>query len=309
MNTKLTVILPVYNAMPFLPAAVESILRQSFPDFVFVIVNDGSFDGSEQYLTSLRDPRVEIINQANAGQGAARNLALNRCRTEYVALMDADDISMPDRFLAQLGYLESHPDVVMLGTQFEFLIGTVVQQAPRTPLDHEAIVARLMKGRAGLCHPSIMFRTATANACGGYPVGVFGEDFDFCLRMCERGHAANLDQVLFRYRLQGGQTSMTKTKQVIHVNHYSAHIATCRRKGTPTPTLDEFLQSASLVSRASWMLEAWELIQYRTARIQMGSGEPLRGALRMAFLGMCHPISAIRHVGHAVRMLLKAPSL
>lgn len=133
MPNRLTVILPVYNAMPHLPSAVESILRQSFTDFAFVIVNDGSTDESRQYLNSLQDSRIEVINQANGGQGAARNAALRRSHSEYVALMDADDISLPDRFRSQLEYLESHPGVVILGTQFEFLVGTVPQGAPAVP--------------------------------------------------------------------------------------------------------------------------------------------------------------------------------
>ena len=305
MNARLTVILPVYNAMPYLPAAVESILHQSFADFAFVIVNDGSTDGSEQYLSALRDPRIEIINQANTGQGAARNVALSKCRTEFVALMDADDISKPNRLLAQLEYLDSNPNVVMLGTQFEFLIGTVAQRAPRTPLDHDAIEARLMKGRAGLCHPSLMFRTEAAKACGGYPAGVFGEDIDFCLRMCEYGRTANLDRVLLQYRLQSMQTSMAQTREVIRVSRYAACRASCRRSGLPIPTLEEFLQDASAISQGRWTFDAWELIQYRTARIQMASGKPISGALRMAVLGMLHPISAI---GHLAKVVFEATS-
>jgi len=83
MNTKLSVILPVHNAMPYLPEAVESILRQSYTGFTFIIVNDGSGDGSETYLRSLRDNRIVLIEQQNQGPGAARSRALGlglRCR-------------------------------------------------------------------------------------------------------------------------------------------------------------------------------------------------------------------------------------
>ena len=308
MATRLSVLLPVFNGMPFLPEAVESILRQTFAGFTLIIVNDGSTDESGRYLGSLKDPRIVVINQANEGIGASLNRGLQLCQSEYVARMDADDISLANRFKYQVEYLDAHPDVVMLGTQIEFLIGTVAQRALRAPVDHEAIEARLMKGRAGLCHPSLMFRTAVAKACGGYPSAALGEDFDFYLRMCDSGRAANLDRVLLQYRLQTSQATMAKTEQVIRVNHYSAHLASCRRKGLPTPTLDEFLKSASLMSHTSWMLEASELIQYRTARIQMASGKPVLGALRMAFLGICHPISAFRHVAHAIRLSLKSQS-
>lgn len=292
--------------MPFLPEAVGSILRQTFTDFTLIIINDGSTDGTEQYLNTLKDRRVVVVNKANEGIGATLNRGLEMCQSEYVARMDADDISLTERFKSQIEFLDAHPDVVMLGTQIEFLIGTVAQRALKAPVEHEAIEARLMKGRAGLCHPSLMFRTAIAKACGGYPSTALGEDFDFYLRMCDFGRAANLDQVLFQYRLQTSQATMAKTRQVINVNHYSAHIASCRRRGLPVPTLDEFIRNASLINHASWMLEAWELIQYRTARIQIASGRPILGALRMAFLGMYHPVSAIRHATHAIRMSLNS---
>ena len=291
--------------MPFLPKSVESILHQRLTDFSFIIVNDGSTDGSGHYLSAIRDPRVLLINQTNAGQGAARNLALSRCDSEYVALMDADDISKPDRLLLQFGYMNTHPDVVILGTQIEFLIGTVTQRALSMPADHGEIEARLLKGRAGLCNPSLMFRTAAAIACGGYPTGVVGEDTDFCLRMCEMGRAANLDGVLFQYRLQVAQTSMARTKEVILVNQFAAYRASRRRKGLPAPTLDEFARNISLIGRWRLSIEAWELIQYRTGRILLASGRPLSGVLRLALLGLCRPASVFRRISDTIRTSYK----
>jgi glycosyltransferase involved in cell wall biosynthesis len=119
--------------MPYLPDAVESILRQTYADFTFIIVNDGSTDGTKEYLSSLSDPRILLINQANEGLGASLNTGLRKCQTEYVARMDADDISIPDRFFSQLEYLDAHPEVVMVGTQIEFLIGKVAQKALAAP--------------------------------------------------------------------------------------------------------------------------------------------------------------------------------
>ncbi|MGB7548741.1 MAG: glycosyltransferase [Terracidiphilus sp.] len=304
MSSKLSVILPVYNGMPYLPHAVESILRQTYADFTFIIVNDGSTDGSEEYLRSLSDARIVLINQANQGQGTARNLALRRCQSEYVALMDSDDISMPDRFRSQLEYLDAHPEVVMLGTQIEFLVGAVAQRTFGAPTDHIEIETRLLRGRAGLCNPSLMFRTAAAIACGGYPAGVIGEDTDFCLRMCEQGRAANLDRILFQYRLHAAQISQARSKELIRANQYAAYRAICRRQGLPEQELDTFLRNASLIDHWRWSVEAWELIQYRTGRIQMASDQTVRGLLRLAMLGMCRPFSTIRRVAQTIGPLL-----
>jgi glycosyltransferase involved in cell wall biosynthesis len=291
--------------MPYLPEAVESILRQSFIDFTFIIVNDGSTDGTREYLDALRDPRIVLINQANAGQGSARNTALRSCRSEYVALMDADDISHPERFRFQLDYLDSHPDVVMLGTQFECLVGDVAQRALTLPADHHGIETRLLKGQAGLCNTSLMFRNTAASSCGGYPDGFVGEDIDFCLRMCEQGHVANLARVLIQYRMHPTQTSLTKYRQLISATHYAAHRAICRRKGLPEPELNRFIRNASLFTRWRWAAEAQAVIQYRMGRIRIAGGKPVEGILRLALSGICRPFTTIRRVAGTIETLLR----
>ncbi|MGD0913338.1 MAG: glycosyltransferase [Terracidiphilus sp.] len=306
MSLKLSVILPVYNGMPYLPDAVESVLRQTFADFTFIIVNDGSTDGTEEYLRSLNDPRIVLINQSNEGLGASLNTGLKRCQTEYVARMDADDISIPDRFVSQLRYLEAHPEIVMVGTQIEFLIGNVAQKALAAPCGHDGIRARLLKGRAGLCHPSLMFRTAAAVACGGYPTGIIGEDIDFCLRMCERGRAANLNRVLFQYRLHAAQLCQARSRELVSFNRYAAYLSTCRRMGIPEPGFKSFVQSASFIDRCRWSIEAWELTQYRTGRILLASGKPVRGFLRLASLAVCRPLSTIRRAAQTLASLRPA---
>jgi glycosyltransferase involved in cell wall biosynthesis len=301
MGVRLSVILPVYNGMPYLPEAVESILGQSHSDFKLIIVNDGSSDGSAAYLDSLTDSRIVRINQPNAGQGAARNAALAQCHSEYAAVMDQDDISHPGRLLSQLEFLDAHPEVVLVGTQIEFLVGDRSQKALPSPLHHPEIEARLLKGRAGICHPSLMYRTAAALACGGYPEGVFGEDIDFCLRMFDYGHAANLESVLFQYRLHSAQASLARCRELISANQYAAYRAICRRKGQEAPPLNAYLAAAPLTARLQWSLEAWELIQYRTARIETASGRRVRGVLRLALLGLSRPIATIRRVVRVLR--------
>jgi hypothetical protein len=191
MSQNLSVVLSVYNAMPYLSEAVESILRQTYEDFSLIIINDGSTDGSLEHLRSLEDPRIVLIDQENMGLGFSLNVGLRLCKSKYVARMDADDVSLPGRFAAQIEFLEANPNIVMVGTQVEFLIRNRVQKALRVPTNHDDIRSRLFVGRAGLCHPSVMFRTGAAIACGGYPVGIIGEDIDFFLRMCEQGTVAN----------------------------------------------------------------------------------------------------------------------
>ena len=237
-----------------------------------------------------------LINQANQGQGAARTTAIQRCHSEYVAFMDADDISLPDRFRLQINYLDDHPDVVMVGTQIEFLIGSSPQRALRTPTDHDQIEGHLLKGRAGFCSPSLMFRRKHSLACESYPAGIFGEDIHFCLSMCELGRVANLDEILFRYRLHVSQTSLARSREVASANSYAAYRATCRRKGASPLTFDSFLHDATLTERWQWSIEAWTLIHYRTARIQLACGKPIAGYLRMALVAICRPWLSLRRI-------------
>jgi len=304
MPTRLSVILPVYNGMPYLPEAVESILTQTYTDFTLIIVNDGSTDGTGDYLRTISDPRVVVIKQKNAGQGAARKVALSRCQSEYVALMDADDVSLPNRLAIQVAFLDNHSDTVMIGTQFDFLVGDKIQKALRAPKNDTEIRARLMEGRAGLCNPSLMFRRQNALACGEYPVGIFGEDIDFCLQMCEQGIVANIDRVLVQYRMHALQTCLSKTWDVVSAAHYAAYRAHCRRLGQTLPTFDEFLLHASWRDRLKWDREAKRMAQYRTGYLQVASGHLIRGYLRLIALVLSRPHDAILRVMQIARASL-----
>lgn len=304
MNPRLSVILPVYNGMPYLRDTVESILRQTCADFTFIIVNDGSTDDSGSYLRSLTDPRIVLIDQPNQGQAAARNTALRHCQSEYVALTDQDDISTPNRLATQLAFLDSHPQVVMAGTQIEFLIGDVRQKALPIPTGHHEIEARLLQGRAGICHASLMMRAQAARACGGYPSGMMGEDVDFCLRMCEQGTVANLDEVLFLYRLHAGQASQAKSRDIVRAIRFAAHRALRRRSGQTEPDFAEFLRQSSLLDRYRWSVEAWELTQYRSARILIASERRFLGFARLALLALCRPVAVMRRAMQTVWHLI-----
>lgn len=144
--SKVTVLMTVYNSLPFLKDAVESILRQSFTDFSFLIIDDGSTDGGSDYLYRLTDPRILIIRQPNRGQGMARNVGLEICQSEFVAMMDADDVALASRLQCQVDFLKSNKDVGMLGTQFAYMgPGGRAGFQPPMACDHAGIVADLKR--------------------------------------------------------------------------------------------------------------------------------------------------------------------
>lgn len=303
-DPSLTVGLPVYGAMPYLPAAVESILAQTYSDFTLLIINDGSEDGSVDYLATLRDPRVKVVHQANRGLGATLNRAIEMCQTPYLARMDADDVSLPDRLARQMACLEQHPDVVMLGAQVIFFSGSRSFAGPSKPLEHTAIRRALLAGQAAVCHGSCVFSLAALRTAGGYHVDRLGEDIDLFLRMSEVGPVANLPEVLYRIRVHGASACSQSADQVQMWRSYAVQCARCRDAGLPEPTAEEF--RAQWARRGLWRrvldgVDVWSVRQYRQAMVDLGVGAALRGNARLAAAAVCRPAGTIRRLKAALR--------
>ena len=230
-----SVLLPVYNTERFLRQALDSLLNQTFTDFELIAVNDGSKDGSlailEEY--AARDARVRVISRPNTGIVGALNDAFAASRGEFVARMDGDDESLPDRFAAQVQYLRSHPDCVMVGTQVVTIDEDDDDVAPLRGLetDHEGIDRALLTAGWPVVHPTVMMRRSALKSVGGYAQGTFPhEDHDLFLKMCEAGKVANLPDVLLRYRRHSASVSWdarsrNKMNEVMR--------AACERRGVP----------------------------------------------------------------------------
>ena len=201
----LSVCMPVYNAQAYVRQATESILNQTFGDFEFIIINDGSTDDSRKILEELarRDARIRLVSRPNTGYTKALNEALGMARAPYLARMDADDISLPDRFEKQLEYLRAHPECVLVGSRILTIdpFGSPLYE-PRHKLVHEAIEAELLAGVGwAIVHPASMMVREVVDALGGYrPEMEPSEDLDLFLRLAEKGKIANLPEVLLHYR-------------------------------------------------------------------------------------------------------------
>lgn len=243
MQSVLTVTLPVYNAMPYLTKAVESILAQTYEDFEFIVIDDGSTDESLKYLNSIEDSRLKVISQSNVGLGETLNRLVGLASGKYIARMDADDICLPDRFLKQVEHMEANPDISMLGSGVSFLYENCTWNGGPPLLNHDAIVSRFKRKKFGVCHPSIMFRTESFNKIGGYKVKGAGEDLDFFLRMSEVGRVANTPEVLLLYRM-GSKTSLTSMhRDKLHLGYsYAIECAKMREQKRSEPEFYFFLK-------------------------------------------------------------------
>lgn len=215
MAPVVSVLMPVYQAAPYVVAAVESILAQSLRELELVIVDDGSTDGTGELCAAIaaRDPRVVLVRASHEGIVAALNRGLALARGRYLARMDGDDVALPERLAAQLRHLDAHPDVVALGTAVEVIdpegrpLGPIVH-----PTTHEEIERELLRGHGSINHPSVVMRTDAVRAVGGYRSAFeYVEDQDLFLRLGERGRLANLAAPLLHHREHLG--SVCKNRQ------------------------------------------------------------------------------------------------
>ena len=199
-----SVVMSVWNGERYLPQAVESILEQSFRDFEFIIIDDGSTDGSLRILKGFaaRDKRIRLVTRENRGLTISLNESIALAGGEFIARMDADDISLPARFAGQVAYLREHPDCVIVGAEVMLMDQDGDSLCLRGhPQSHDLIDRACLLGRVdALTHPVVMMRKSALEKIGGYNAAIKLEDLDLFLRLCEVGKAHNLPQVYLRYR-------------------------------------------------------------------------------------------------------------
>lgn len=211
---KVSVILPAYNAEKYIKEAVDSILGQTFMNFELIVINDCSKDSTEQILLSYTDPRlVYVKNEQNLGVAGTLNKGLSLAKGTYIARMDADDISLPERFRKQVSYLDAHPDVAVLGTAVEIFgegMSSQIRQFSQMP---EQMKVDLFFS-CGLAHPSVMMRADVIRTLGGYDKAFEGlEDYELWCRVSRDYQIAALPEVLFRYRIHPSQVTKNPTEK------------------------------------------------------------------------------------------------
>ena len=307
---EVSVIVAVYNGMPYLPEAVESILTQTLRDLIVLIVDDGSTDGTADYLSGLTDPRIQVVHQPNRGRSAARSRALAMCDTEFVAVMDADDVSLPGRLEAEWRFLQEHHDVGLVGTQVAyFATAGRAGFSPHVPCEHDAICDALVRGRHGLVNATIMCRTSVLRHVAGMAVDGIGEDWDrMFLRMGEVTRLSNLAEVLYHYRLHPLSAC---GKQLPSVRLHYAYACDCARRraeGAEEISYSQFLherRARPLLRRIEDVMDGYALAQYRHAVTEILSSRPVRGYARLIWSSICGPqrsfarLAKIMHGGGA----------
>lgn len=211
-NPKVTVLMSVYNGEKYLQEAIDSILVQTFIDFEFLIINDGSTDKTEEILKSYNDPRIKIINnEKNIGLTKSLNKGLRLAKGEYIARQDADDISCDNRLERQIKLLDEKLDIAIVGTNY-FRInekGDIIQEIKRQEKDKN-IKKYLLNGNQ-LGHGTIMFRKSCIEKVGFYREEFkFAQDYDFVLHFSEKYKLANIPETLYKWRINSNSVSVSR---------------------------------------------------------------------------------------------------
>lgn len=238
---RISILMSVYNGMPYLGACVESILNQSFNNFEFIIVDDGSNDTTWETLEGYaeQDGRIVLLrNQPNIGVVRALNRGLDYASAEIIARQDADDISHPERIQRQLAFLDANPEVGLVAAVPRFIAadGTPLERAHYTATENDEIQEFLLDYMC-LCGPTIMVRRKCLEAAGFYfSEGLdASEDYDICLRLAEVTRLASLEGFLYQYRQQPESASSKRAAQQMFNKAVSLERGISRRYGDHPP--------------------------------------------------------------------------
>ena len=225
MPPKVSVVMAVWNGERYLGESIDSILNQTFHDFEFIIIDDGSFDATPNILARYEqhDPRIIIHRfKHNLGLSTALNFGIKKVRGEYIARMDADDISKPERFQEQVSYMDAHPDVGICGGWVK-LIGDSKNTVWKFPTEHSSIHAQLFFANS-LAHPTIMMRASTIKKHDlKYDSSIrYAQDYELWSRAISMVKIAQLEKILLNYRVHFTETGSRYRQEQIktHENVY-----------------------------------------------------------------------------------------
>lgn len=278
-----SVVMSVYNGERFLNEAVDSILNQSFGDFEFIIIDDGSTDSTGPLLDAYqkRDPRICVYHQENRGLVESLNRGCKAAQGQYIARMDADDIAVRNRLLWQLKFMEGHPEVGVVGGAIEFI--DVTGKSLRTSVNlTEDRDLRSALPDCPFWHSTVFMRKEIIALLGGYrKIVIDAEDHDLWLRVAERYQLANLEAVVLKYRLHPYQVTVRKFRQMAVSSLAAQAAAALRKNGKPDPLdgateitpeilnelrITEVALEATVARKCLWSIQTMcEIGEYATA--------------------------------------------
>jgi glycosyltransferase involved in cell wall biosynthesis len=257
----ISVIMPVFNMENFVSEAIESILNQSFADFEFIIVDDGSTDETKSILDSIKDFRiVRITNSQREGNYRSRNKGLDACKGKYVCVMDADDVSCLDRLEKQYHFMENNPHYIAAGTDVKFFSENSFPVSVQRLRDERKIKVQLLQDNV-CTHPTLIIRN---NVLQQYDIRyneeyVYSADYNLMVDLSRIGNITNIPEFLLFYRNHSGQiTSKKREAQKMYRDRIQLRQLQDFRV---RPTVDEMMVHYYLMNGLPLSFRQWNIAE------------------------------------------------
>lgn len=227
----------VYNGLPYLKEAVDSVLHQTYKNFEFIIVDDASKDKTWQYLKSLNDKRIKLIkNPKNLGLARSLNIALSKAKGEFIARMDADDISLSQRLEIQMSFMSKNPSIALCGTWVDLVdkSGEIIGEKKYPTKD--ITIKKLLAWQPSIIHPTFMATKEFYSHLKGYnPRFDLAEDYELMMRAKNKFKMANLPIKLLKWRLWDKRRSRLEINKMGDID-LRIKLESLKRDGLSIPT-------------------------------------------------------------------------
>jgi len=303
---QISVLMSVRNGLRYVDAAVNSILTQTFADFEFIIVENGSTDGTAEALErwAAKDSRIRLLrNPKDENQSGGLNYGLRACRAAWVARMDADDIALPDRFARQIAFVSENPDVKATSC-LAYYIDAQSRRVGKSVSDltsREVFERYMAEGRSpGLMHPGALIETELLKRLGGYrPQFEPANDIDLWCRVADHGVVLVQPEYLIEYRVHGGSGIARAFSLSLQKAIWARDCMRARRSSTPEPTWEQFV--AGRRSAPWWLrLNRWRKANakrlYRQSALDRISSQMFPAVIEMSAAALLQPTYAVRRL-------------
>ncbi len=310
MSPRLSVLMPVFNGESYLPAAIESVLAQTFEDYEFVIVDDGSTDGSADVIAGFAagHPRVRAFRKDNSGISDTLNRGLAEARGDWIARLDADDVMLPRRLERQMAFVSADSEIVAAGSYYDIIDAAGARCATLRPLPrdrHE--LQSFLDAREPLTftHPTMIYRRHIAMALGGYRRDYEPcEDTELFARMLTMSGVILIQpEILTLYRVHGGAISQHQATEMFVKRHFIYHNFYREREGRSTISYQDYLASRARLPIRCRLKAAREFaseLLYRAYTSALVAHRPVRAASYLAGAAALRPWKALRRGWRAV---------
>jgi glycosyltransferase involved in cell wall biosynthesis len=303
---EVSVLMSVWNGMPYVPLTVASVLAQTYRDFEFVIVDNFSTDGTRDFLEKIAatDSRIKLVfNQQNLGHSGGLNRGIEECKGRWIARIDADDLALPERLERQLAFLRENPDV-KLASSLAYYIDASGRRVGKTehPMKTREIFEKYKRDNEaiGLFHPSVIMDCALVRSLGGYrePFGA-ANDIDLWARIAETGVTILVQQErLIEYRVHPAAISANFMGSRIKYEWARACMI-ARRKRVTEPNWEAFTaewKSAPILTKLNRFRKAYAKANYRQSALNYICGKRLRAFFQFGCASLLQPTYTLRRL-------------